>query len=109
MPNYVAERHRWSAARTFNRPKEKMTEAQEEVLYKTITEKLPKDVGLAPFCNWRAPLAYRYVKSEFGVEFSERSMRDVFYRSGLSYIRLTYLLAKADPKKQAEFQKDLDG
>lgn len=48
------------------RRKKKLTEVQEEALYKTISEKLPKDAGLAPFCNWTAPLACCYVKSEFG-------------------------------------------
>lgn len=88
--------------------RKKMSEKQEEILYKTISEKLPKDVGLAPFCNWTAPLACLFVKSEFGLEFSERGMRDVFYRLGLSYTRPTYVLAKADPEKQAEFQESLN-
>ena len=88
--------------------KKKLTEEQEKILLKTISEKLPKEVGLAPFCNWTAPLACRFVTSEFGVKFSERGMRDVFYRLGLSYTRPTYVLAKADPEKQAEFKESLD-
>lgn len=89
--------------------RKKLTENQEKVLYETISEKLPRDVGLAPFCNWTAPLACIFVKSEFDVDFSERGMRDVFYRLGLSYTRPTYVLAKADPKKQEDFKKELDG
>lgn len=87
----------------------KLNREQEEELYKTITEKLPKDVGLEPFCNWTAPLACCYVKKRFNVEFSERGMRDVFYRLKLSYTRPTYVLAKADAEKQAEFSVKLEG
>ncbi len=87
----------------------KLTEEQESELYEVISEKLPKEVGLEPFCNWTAPLACKYVKNRFEVEFSERGMRDVFYRLNLSYIRPTYTLTKADPEKQEEFQERLEG
>ncbi len=87
----------------------KLTEEQEAELYEVISEKLPKDVGLEPFCNWTAPLACKYVKNHFGVEFSERGMRDVFYRLKLSYTRPTYTLAKADPVKQEEFKEKFEG
>lgn len=87
----------------------KLNSEQEGELYKVISEKLPKDVGLEPFCNWTAPLACKYVKEHFGVDFSERGMRDVFYRMKLSYTRPTYTLAKADPVKQEEFKDRLEG
>ncbi len=87
----------------------KMTEEQERELYEVISKRLPKDVGLEPFCNWSAPLACQYVKNRFGVEFSERGMRDVFYRLKLSYTRPTYTLAKADPVKQEAFKERLEG
>ncbi len=88
--------------------KTKLTGEQESEIYKTITQKLPKDVGFLPFCNWTAPLACQYVKERFNVEFSERGMRDVFYRLKLSYTRPTYVLAKADPQKQEEFKVRLE-
>ena len=86
----------------------KLNEEQEAELYQVISEKLPKEVGLEPFCNWTAPLACQYVKNQFGVEFSERGMRDVFYRLHLSYTRPTYRLAKADPVKQEDFKERLE-
>ena len=87
----------------------KMNAEQESELRKVISEKLPKEVGLEPYCNWTAPLACKYVKDHFGVDFSERGMRDVFYRLKLSYTRPTYTLAKADPVKQEEFKERLEG
>lgn len=86
----------------------KLNDEQESELYTVISEKLPKDVGLEPFCNWTAPLACKYVKEHFGVDFSERGMRDVFYRLKLSYTRPTYTLEKADPVKQEEFKERLE-
>ena len=86
----------------------KLSDEQESELYTVVSEKLPKDVGLEPFCNWTAPLACKYVKEHFGVDFSERGMRDVFYRLKLSYTRPTYTLAKADPVKQEEFKERLE-
>lgn len=89
--------------------KRKLDAEQEKELYKTITEKLPKDVGFDPFCNWTASLACQYVKEKFGIDFSERGMRDVFYRLNISYTRPTYVLAKADKSKQKEFEKNFEG
>ena len=86
----------------------KLNAEQETELYKLISEKLPKDVGLGPFCNWTAPLACKYVKEHFGVDFSERGMRDVFYRMKLSYTRPTYTLTKADPVKREKFKDRLE-
>ena len=39
----------------------KLSAEQESELYTVISKKLPKDVGLEPFCNWTAPLACQYV------------------------------------------------
>jgi putative transposase len=86
----------------------KLTEEQEQQLYECISTKLPKDVGLKPFVNWTAPLACKWVYEKFGVEFSERGMRDVFYRLNLSYTRPTYVLKQADPVKQEAFKADFE-
>jgi len=86
----------------------KLTDAQEQQLYETISTKLPKDVGFEPFVNWTAPLACQWALKEYGVKFSERGMRDVFYRLKLSYTRPTYTLKKADPEKQEAFKKDFE-
>ena len=86
----------------------KLNKEQEQRLYNCISKQLPRDVGFAPFVNWTAPLACKWVLKEFGVTFSERGMRDVFYRLQLSYTRPTYTLKKADPEKQKEFKADFE-
>jgi putative transposase len=86
----------------------KLTPEQEQRLYNCIVSQLPRDVGFAPFVNWTAPLACLWVEKTMGVILSERGMRFVFERLGLSYTRPTYVLAKADPEKQAEFLKQFE-
>lgn len=85
-----------------------MMEEQEKVLYKCIVNKMPKDVGFEPFVNLTAPLACLWIEKEFSVVFSERGMRDVFYRLGFSYTRPTYVLRKADLKEQEYFKTEFE-
>ena len=49
----------------------KMTAEQEKELCRIMTGKLPKEVGLEPYCNWTAPLACKYVKEHYGVTSGE--------------------------------------
>ena len=86
----------------------KLTTEQENELYETIKTKLPNEVGFAPFANWTSSLATKWIMQTFGVAFSERGVRNIFERLGLSYTRPTYTLKKADPKKQAEFINDFE-
>lgn len=86
----------------------KLSAQQEQVLFETISTSSPEKERLGPFANWTAPLACAWIRKHFGVSFSERGMRDVFYRIGLSYTRPTYTLKKADPQKQAEFRETFE-
>ena len=77
----------------------KLTDEQEQELYQVISSCTPEEAGIGIFANWTALLACRLVEDRFHVTFSERGMRDLFYRIGLSYTRPTYTLNKADPEK----------
>ena len=68
----------------------------------------PEEAGVGIFANWTAPLACRLVEERFQVKFSERGMRDLFYRTGLSYTRPAYTLNKADPEKQDAFRQQFE-
>ncbi len=92
-------------AKSSGNPK-KLSDEQEAKLYECISGKTPTEVGVAPFVNWTAPLACQWVLREFSISFSERGMRDVFYRLKLSYTRPTYTLKKADIEQQKEFKSD---
>jgi putative transposase len=86
----------------------KLTKEQELQLYETIKTKIPNEEGFAPFVNWTAALAVQWVQTNFGIVFSERGMRNLFERIGLSYTRPTYTLKKAEPEKQAKFVNDFE-
>ena len=86
----------------------KLTAEQEKELYDMIATKTPEEAGIGVFANWTAPLACQIVKKRFGVTFSERGMRNLFERIGLSYTRPTYTLKNADLQKQEAFQKQFE-
>ena len=85
-----------------------LTEEQEQKLYETIREKTPNDIGFDGMMNWTAKIACGWVYQEFGVQYSVNGMLDLFHRLNLSYTRPTYVLAKANPEKQAQFLEDFE-
>ena len=58
----------------------KLTDEQERKLYETIKTKLPSEVGFAPFANWTSSLAVQWIKINYGVEFSDRGLRNLLKR-----------------------------
>ena len=85
-----------------------LTDEQEKELFHIISTCTPEEAGVGVFANWTAPLACRLVEERFQVKFSERGMRDLFYRIGLSYTRPTDTLDKADPEKQDAFRRQFE-
>lgn len=85
-----------------------LTDEQEKELFHIISTCTPEEAGVGIFTNWTAPLACRLAEERFLVKFSERGMRDLFYRIGLSYTRPTYTLNKADPEKQDAFRHQFE-
>lgn len=85
-----------------------LTNEQEDKLYATIKEKTPDEEGFDPFKNWTASIACLWVEREFNVKFSVGGMTDLFHRINLSNTRPTYVLAKADSEKQAQFIEDFE-
>lgn len=85
-----------------------LTKEQENKLYEVIRKKTPHEVGFENTYNWTAKIGCLYVKREFGVEYSISGMLDLFHRLNLSNTRPTYVLAKADSKKQEEFKKEFE-
>ena len=83
----------------------RLTDEQETELTEVITTQTPEEAGVGMFANWTSALICCVVKERYGVEYSERGMRNLLERIGLSYTRPTYTLAKANPKKQEEFKE----
>ena len=85
-----------------------LTDEQKKELFHIIPTCTPEEAGVGVFANWTALLACRLAEERFHVKFSERGMRDLFYRIGLSYTRPTYTLDKAGPEKQDAFRQELE-
>ena len=86
----------------------KLSDEQEHALIHIISTQTPEEAGVGIFANWTSSLACKLAKEKFGVTFSDRGMRNLFERVGLSYTRPTYTLKKADPEKQEQFRKDFE-
>lgn len=86
----------------------KLSDGQEQTLIDIISTQTPEEAGVGIFANWTSALACTLVKERFGVSFSERGMRNLFERAGLSYTRPTYTLEKADPEKQEQFRETFE-
>ena len=86
----------------------KLTDEQEKELKEIISKCTPEEAGIGIFANWTASLACELVKKRYQIQFSERGMRNLFERIGLSYTRPTYTLEKADPEKQEAFRVEFE-
>ena len=86
----------------------KLTNEQEQELKNIIKTHTPEEAGIGIFANWTAPLVCQLVELRYKVKFSERGMRNLLHRIGMSYTRPTYTLNKADPIKQEKFCKEYE-
>ena len=81
--------------------------AEQRASLKTIiVGKVPSEVGFSAEFNWTADLIAKYIKREYGYNYSIRGITGMLDRMGLSYTRPTYVLAKADKQKQEQFVQD---
>jgi hypothetical protein len=71
-----------------------------------ILTKTPVEVGFPAEFNWTAGLIVKFIKREYGLNYSIHGITGIFERLGLSYTRPTYVLAAADKQKQQQFVKD---
>jgi len=81
---------------------------QRAELKSVILNKLPCEVGFPAEFNWIADLVAKYIKREYGYEYSIRGITGMLDRMNFSYTRPTYVLAKADKQKQEQFKQDFD-
>lgn len=81
----------------------RLTKEQQAELRWAILNKTPLEVGFQAEFNWTASLIGKYIKREYGYDYSIRGITRMLNRMGLSYTRPTYVLAKADKQKQEEF------
>ncbi|MGZ0085546.1 winged helix-turn-helix domain-containing protein [Caldibacillus thermoamylovorans] len=49
-----------------------------------------------------------YVYHRYGISISREALRKLLHRKGLSWTRPTYTLAKGDPDRQKNFERQMD-
>jgi len=86
----------------------RLTQEQRNVLKQVILNNIPSDVGFLTDFNWTAGLIGKFIKREYGYDYSIRGITGLLKRMGLSYTRLTYVLAKADKEKQEQFVQNFE-
>lgn len=84
----------------------RLTEDEQAELRLVILNKVPSEVGFPAEFNWTAGIIGKYIKREYGYDFSIRGITGMLDRMELSYTRPTYVLAKADKQKQEQFVQD---
>jgi transposase len=84
----------------------RLTNEQKEQIKEMVLMKTPAEVGFPAEFNWTAGLIAKFIKREYGLNYSIRGITGIFERLGLSYTRPTYVLAAADKQKQEQFVKD---
>ena len=86
----------------------KLSPKQEEKLIDIITNNTPDEVGFDSRKNWTIQLAREWVYNNFKIDIKHSSMCVILHRLNLSYTRPTYVLKKADKKKQEEYINDFE-
>jgi transposase len=86
----------------------RLNEEQMLSLKTIILQKLPVEVGFPAEFNWTAGLIAKYIRREYKYKYSIKGITKILKRIGFSYTRPTYVLAKADKKKQEEFLRDFE-
>ena len=86
----------------------RLTLEERNRLKEVIINNIPSDVGFATDFNWTAGLIAKYIKREYGYDYSIGGITRMLDRMGLSYTRPTYVLANADKAKQEQFIQDFE-
>lgn len=85
-----------------------LTEEQQEEIKQLVLTTTPAEMGWDVASAWNTKLLQSYVEKHFGVSISREALRKLLHRKGLSWTRPTYTLAKGDPDRQKNFEKQID-
>ena len=85
-----------------------LTDQQQKELKQVILTTSPSDHGLGCAVSWTTPIIRSYLKQTYKVKMSLTGILRMLWRLRLSYTRPTYILKKADPKKQKAFQNQMN-
>ena len=67
----------------------------------------PAAVGYGISANWDSRVRQAFLRDRYQITLSRGGLRRWLHRHGFSWTRPTYVLAKADPTRQAAFQEEI--
>ncbi len=85
-----------------------LTEAQQNELTETILHSSPANHGLGTAVSWTTPMIREYIKRAYDVHMTRTGVLRMLWRLSFSYTRPTYVLKKANLKKQQAFSRQLE-
>ncbi|KYD15926.1 hypothetical protein B4168_2602 [Anoxybacillus flavithermus] len=85
-----------------------LTEEQQEEIKQLVLTTTPVELGWDVASAWNTKLLQSDVEKHFGVCISREALRKLLHRKGLSWTRPAYTLAKGDPDRQKNFEKQID-
>ncbi len=86
----------------------RLNKEQQAALRPVILDQVPSEVGFPAEFNWSANLVSKYIKREYGFDYSICGITGMLDHMELSYTRPAYVLAKADKQKQRQFVQDFE-
>jgi putative transposase len=88
----------------FGRPS-RLTGEQRIALKEMIIHKVPAEVGFAEERTWTADLIGKYIKREYGYDYSIRGITGMLKRMKLLYTRFTYVRAQTDHSRKRIYKR----
>jgi transposase len=85
-----------------------LTEEQQEEIKRLVLTTTPAELGWDIASAWNTRTLQSYVHHQYGVSISREALRKLLHRKGLSWTRPTYTLAKGNPERQQNFEKQMD-
>ena len=73
----------------------------------TALHSSPAAVGYGISANWDSRVLQAVLRDRYEISMSRGGLRRWLHRHGFSWTRPTYVLAKADPDRQAAFREDV--
>ncbi|WP_201028600.1 IS630 family transposase [Geobacillus sp. FSL W8-0032] len=86
-----------------------LTEKQQEEIKHLVLTTTPAELGwdwdIAS--AWNTKILQSYVHHRYGISISREALRKLLHRTGPSWARPTYTLAKGDPDQQKNFERQM--
>ena len=85
-----------------------LSSEEEQELRRMIENSTPAEERYGCESGWDTRILKHVIENKFGIIMSRNGIGDMLKRCGFRYTRPTYTLKRANPEKQAAFQRELN-